>query len=135
MPARLSKAAKELLSQPYLGHLVTLNTDGSPQITPVWVDVEGDQVLVNTAEGRKKPRNLKNDPRVALSIVDPNDGYRVLSLTGRVASMEHEGADAHIDKMAKKYLGKDSYPFRQPGEQRVILRIEPERIPMQPADS
>jgi PPOX class probable F420-dependent enzyme len=134
MPAQLSQAAKDLLQQPYLGHFVTLNPDGSPQITPVWVDVEGDQVLINTAEARKKRRNLGKDLRVALSVVDPNDAYRVLSLTGRVVAMEHDGADAHIDKLAKKYLGKDSYPFRRPGEQRVLLRIEPEQIPMQPAD-
>jgi PPOX class probable F420-dependent enzyme len=133
MPVQLSQAAKELLRKPYLGHLVTLNPDGSPQITPVWVDVDGDQVLVNTAEARKKHRNLHSDPRVALSVVDPNDAYRVLSLTGRVTAIEHDGADAHIDKLAKKYLGRESYPFRRPGEQRVILRIQPERIPMQPA--
>jgi PPOX class probable F420-dependent enzyme len=133
MPASLSQAAKELLEQPFLAHFVTLNPDGSPQVTPVWVDHDGDQILINTAEGRKKPRNLQRDKRVAVEVVDPNDAYKVLSVTGRVIAMEHEGADAHIDKLAKKYLGKDSYPFRRPEEQRVILRIEPERIRMQPA--
>jgi PPOX class probable F420-dependent enzyme len=134
MPQKLSQAAKDLLEQPFICHFVTLNPDGSPQVTPVWVDHDGDQVLINTAEGRKKPRNLHNDNRVAVEVVDPNDAYRVLSLTGRVTAMDHEGADAHIDKLAKKYLGADSYPFRKADEQRVILRIEPERIIMQPAD-
>jgi PPOX class probable F420-dependent enzyme len=133
MPAKLSQAAKELLEQPFLAHFVTLNPDGSPQVTPVWVDHDGDQILINTAEGRKKPRNLQNDKRVAVEVVDPNDAWKVLSVTGRVVAMEHQGADAHIDKLAKKYLGKDSYPFRRPEEQRVILRIEPERIRMQHA--
>lgn len=134
MAATLTKAAIELLNKPFIGTLVTLNPDGSPQITPIWIDYDGKHVLVNTAEGRKKPRNLKNDPRVALAVVDPNDPWHVLSLRGRVVAMEHEGADAHIDKLAKKYLGKETYPFRQPGEQRVILRIAPERIVMQPSD-
>jgi PPOX class probable F420-dependent enzyme len=135
VPQKLTQAAKDLLDQPFICHFVTLNADGSPQITPVWVDREGDQILINTAEGRKKPRNLHNDNRVALEVVDPNDAFRVLSLTGRVAAMEHEGADAHIDKLAKKYLGADSYPFRSPQEQRVIVRIEPDRIRMQPSDA
>jgi PPOX class probable F420-dependent enzyme len=134
VPEKLSQAAKNLLEQPFICHFVTLNPDGSPQVTPVWVDHDGDQILINTAEGRKKPRNLQRDKRVAVEVVDPNDAYRVLSLTGHVAAMEHEGADAHIDRLAKKYLGADTYPFRNPQEQRVILRIEPDRIRMQPAD-
>jgi PPOX class probable F420-dependent enzyme len=135
VPEKLSQAAKKLLEEPFICHFVTLNPDGSPQVTPVWVDHDGDQILVNTAEGRKKPRNLQREKRVALEVVDPNDAYRVLSLTGHVVGMEHEGADAHIDKLAKKYLGADSYPFRNPQEQRVVLRIEPDRIRMQPADA
>src|SRR5713226_4093109 len=125
MPAKLSQAAKELLEQPFLAHFVTLNPDGSPQVTPVWVDHDGEQILINTAEGRKKPRNLQNDKRVAVEVVDPADPWKVLSVTGRVVAMEHAGADAHIDKLAKKYLGKDSYPFRKAEEKRIILRIEP----------
>ncbi|HTE83418.1 MAG TPA: PPOX class F420-dependent oxidoreductase [Dehalococcoidia bacterium] len=133
MSAKLSQATKDLLEQPFLAHLVTLNPDGSPQVTPVWVDRDGDQILVNTAEGRKKPRNLQADKRVAVEVVDPSDPWKVLSLTGRVVAMEHDGADAHIDKLAKKYLGKDTYPFRRSDEQRVILRIEADRVRMQPA--
>jgi PPOX class probable F420-dependent enzyme len=135
MSAKLSQAAKELLDKPFIAHFVTLDPDGSPQNTPVWVDRDGEQVLINTAEGRKKPRNLQNDKRVAVEVIDPTDAYKVLSLTGRVVGLEHEGADAHIDKLAKKYLGADSYPFRNAQEQRVIVRIEPDRIRMQPSDA
>jgi PPOX class probable F420-dependent enzyme len=132
MPATLSENAKQLLEKPYLAHFVTIDPDGAPQITPVWVDHEGDQILINTAEGRKKPKNLANNKHVAVQVVDPADPWNVLSVTGHVVAMEHEGADAHIDKMAKKYIGQDTYPFRQPGEQRVLIRIQPDRIRMQP---
>lgn len=135
MARQLSEAAKTLLRQPYICNLATLMPDGSPQVTPVWVDVDGGSILINTSEGRQKSMNLHRDPRVALDVVNPQNAYDVLSLRGRVVSMEHEGADAHIDKLAKKYLGKDQYPFRQPSEQRVILRIEPDKIIMQPEDA
>lgn len=134
MPATLTRAAIDLLGKPFICNLVTLNPDGSPQITPVWVEYDGQHVVVNTAEGRKKPRNLHRDPRVALDVVDPGDPYKVLSLTGRVVAIDHNGADAHIDKLARKYLGRD-YPFHRPDEQRVIVRIQPERILMQPSDT
>lgn len=134
MADTLTEAAKRLLAQPYICNLATLMPDGSPHLTPVWVDHDGQYILVNTAEGRQKPKNARRDPRVALDIVNPNDPYDVLALRGRIVSLDHEGADAHIDKLAKKYLGKDTYPFRREGEQRVILRIEPERILAQPSD-
>ena len=134
MPEKLSEAAKDLVRQPFIAHFVTLEPDGAPQVTPVWIDVDGDDLLVNTAEGRRKPRNIAHDKRVAIEIVDPNDAYRVLSLSGHVSETQHEGADDHIDKLAKKYLGADSYPFRNPSEQRVIVRIHPDRIRMQPSD-
>src|SRR5262249_5278046 len=108
--------------------LATLNSDGSPQVTPVWVDYDGTHILVNTARGRVKDRNLKHDPRVAISIQDPENPYRHLSIQGRVAKMTEDGADAHIDKMAKKYMGKDKYPGRAPGERRVLVKITPEKI-------
>jgi len=109
-------------------HVATLNSDGSPQVTPVWIDFDGTHVLVNTAKGRMKARNLAREPRVALSITDPDNSYRYLGIQGRVVEMTETGGDAHIDKMAKKYLGKDKYPFRAPGEVRVIVKIAPEKV-------
>jgi len=108
--------------------LATVNADGSPQVTPVWVDYDGTHVIVNTARGRVKAKNLERNPRVAMAIADPENPYRYLGVQGRVVEMIGQGADAHIDKMAKKYLNKDSYPYRQPGEQRVIVKIVPEKI-------
>jgi PPOX class probable F420-dependent enzyme len=125
---RLPDTAKDILSKQTFAHLATLMPDGSPQVTPVWVDYEGDQIVINTAEGRTKPRNLRNDPRVALSATDPDNPYEAVIVRGRVSEMTHEGADEHIDAMAKKYLGKDRYPFRQMGEQRVKVYIEPEVV-------
>src|SRR3977135_4490042 len=109
-------------------NLATLNADGSPQVTPVWVDFDGTHVLVNTAKGRVKTKNLEREPRVALSIADPENPYRYLGIQGRVTGMTESGADEHIDKMAKKYLGKDKYPYRVPGEGRVIYNITPEKV-------
>jgi PPOX class probable F420-dependent enzyme len=117
-----------LTSKPAFAHLATLNADGSPQVTPVWVDFDGTHILVNTAKGRVKTKNLARDPRVALSIADPENPYRYLAVQGRVTEMTEQGADAHIDKMAKKYLGKDSYPFRTPDEVRVIVKISPDKV-------
>ena len=108
--------------------LATVNADGSPQVTPVWVDYDGTHLLVNTARGRVKTRNLERNPRVALAISDPENPYRYVGIQGRVVEMTEKGGDAHIDKMAKKYLNKDSYPFRQPGEVRVIVKIAPDKV-------
>ena len=96
----------------------------SPQTTPVWVDYRDGEVWVNSAVGRQKDRNVKREPRVALAIVDPDNPYRYVEVRGRVREITQDGADAHIDAMAKKYLGQDTYPYRQPGEQRVIYKIE-----------
>ena len=106
---RLSQQAKEILDKKAFAHLATLMPDGSPQVTPVWVDYEGDRVVINTAEGRTKPRNLRNDPRVALSATDPDNPYEAVIIRGRVVEMTNEGADEHIDAMAKKYLDQDKY--------------------------
>ena len=106
-------------------NLATLMRDGSPQVTPVWFDYTGGVVRVNTAKGRVKARNLKAGSRVALAIMDPDQPYRYVQIRGRVRRVLEEGADAHIDSLAKKYLGKDKYPFRQPGEVRVMYEIEP----------
>ena len=115
-------------TKPAFAQLATVNADGTPQVTPVWVDYDGTHVLVNTARGRIKTRNLERNPRVALAISDPENPYRYVGVQGRVVEMTEKGADAHIDKMAKKYLNKDSYPFRQPGEVRVIVKIAPDKV-------
>jgi len=106
-------------------NLATLMPDGSPQVTPVWFDYTGGVIRVNTAKGRVKARNLKIGSPVALSIMDPDEPYRYLQIRGRVRRALEEGADAHIDWLAKKYLGKDKYPFRQLGEVRISYEIEP----------
>jgi PPOX class probable F420-dependent enzyme len=118
----------DLFSKKAFAHLVTLMPSGAPQVTPVWVDYDGHHVLINTAEGRQKDKNLQRDPRVAFSILDPENPYRYLEVRGRIAERSLKGADQHIDAMAKKYLGKDKYPFRQPSEVRVIYKIEPEHV-------
>jgi len=119
----------DLLSKkPAFGQLATLNADGSPHVTPVWVDFDGTHIIVNTAKGRVKARNLQREPRVALSIVDPENAYRYLGIQGRVTGTTEDGADAHIDKMAKKYLGKDKYPWRAPGEARLLVMIAPDKV-------
>ncbi len=117
----------DLLTKKAFAHLVTLLPDGRPQSTPVWVDYDGKHVLINTAVGRLKDKNMQRDPRVAFSVTDPDNPYRYLEVRGRVVERTHAGADQHIDAMAKRYLGQEKYPFRQPGEQRVIYKVQPER--------
>ena len=107
-------------------HLATTMPDGSPQVTPVWFDFANGRVRVNTARGRVKARNMKEGSPVALSILDPDNPYRYIQIRGRVARVTEEGAAAHIDSLAKKYLGQDKYPGRKPGEVRVIYKILPE---------
>ncbi len=118
----------DLFQKPTFAHLATLMPDGRPQVTPVWCDFDGQYVMVNTAAGRQKDKNLQRDARVALSIQDPANPYRYLEVRGRVAERTLTGADEHIDRMAKKYLGKDSYPFRRPGEVRVLYKVAPEHV-------
>lgn len=102
--------------------------DGSPQLTQVWVDTDGEHILINTAEGRQKVRNVRRDPRVAVNVHDPANQWRLATVRGRVVDVTTDGADALIDQLAKKYLGADTYPFRQPGEVRVTLKIVPEHV-------
>ena len=102
--------------------------DGSPQVTPVWFDWDGSHLRINSAKGRVKDRNMRRTPRVALAILDPDNPYRHLAIRGRVVEVTEQGADAHIDALAKKYLGQDRYPHRRPGEVRVIYRVQPERV-------
>ncbi len=115
----------DLFQKRAFANLATLMPDGQPQVTPVWCDWDGRHVLVNTAAGRQKDRNMRRDPRVSLAILDPENPYRYVEIRGRVAERTQEGAAAHIDKMAKKYLDKDKYPYAQPGEVRVLFKIEP----------
>lgn len=124
----LSDEQKEFFRKPNFGHLATLEADGSPQVTPVWIDVDDEHILINTAKGRKKVRNIERDPRVSVEVADQENPYSMLSVKGRVVGITPKGADAHIDAMAKKYLGQDSYPFRQPDEERIILKIQPEKV-------
>ena len=122
-------AFRDLIEQKKaLASLATVLADGSPQVTPVWFDAAGGRIRVNTALGRVKARTMKLGARVALSILDPDNAYRYMQIRGRVVSATEDGADAHIDALAKKYLGKDTYPFRQPGERRVMFEIEPDAV-------
>ena len=109
-------------------HLATIMPDGTPQVTPVWFDYVNGVLRVNTAKGRVKARNMQVGAAVALSILDPDNPYRYLQVRGRVTTATEAGADAHIDSLAKKYLDKDQYPFRQPGEVRIMYEIEPRRV-------
>lgn len=109
-------------------NIATLMPDGTPQVTPVWVDYNDGLVRINTAQGRVKARNMKPGAPVALSVMDPDDPYRYVQIRGRVKRAIEEGADRHIDAMAKKYLGKDKYPFSAPGEIRVLYEIEPDAV-------
>lgn len=128
MPTRLTANAIKLIEGKNFGYLATTMPDGSPHVTPVWVDREDDIILVNTAEGRVKQRNVSRDPRVAISIADQNNLYDKIVVRGRVVSQTTEGADEHIDRLAKKYTGADKYTWRGPGEKRIIIKIEPGRI-------
>jgi PPOX class probable F420-dependent enzyme len=127
MPKLEQKARKFLDESPYVGVATTLREDGSPHSTIVWVDVEGDKVSFNTALGRAKPKHLEHDPRASVLVVDPNDSYKWVAVSGP-AEVTEEGADAQIDKLAKKYLGKDEYPWRNPEETRLKVLIEPEKV-------
>jgi PPOX class probable F420-dependent enzyme len=126
--AAIPESHKDLFNKPAIASLATVNAESIPQVTPVWCDFDGTHVLVNTARGRKKARNLERNKRVALAIMDPQNPYRYLGIQGRVVEMTENGAEPHIDKMAKKYLGKDKYPYRQPGEVRVLVKIAPEKV-------
>lgn len=128
MAAEIPQTYRDLFDKKAFGHLATVMPDGQPQVNPVWCDLDGGQVVVNSAKGRQKDKNMRRDPRVTIAISDPENPYRYLEVRGKVVEITENGADAHIDKLAKKYLGADRYPYRQPGEVRVIYRIEPERI-------
>jgi PPOX class probable F420-dependent enzyme len=125
--AELTQTQRQFLENPYVGVVTTLRGDGSPHATVVWVDVDERGVSFNTAVGRAKERHLRSDPRISVMVVDPENTYRWVSLSGS-AELTEEGADPQIDRLAKKYLGKDEYPWRNADEQRVSVRITPERV-------
>src|SRR6266516_2392615 len=125
--ATLTDKARTFLEQPFVGEVTTLRPDGSPHTTVVWVDADTDVVMFNTAVGRAKERYLRKDPRVSLIVIDPENAYKWVSISGQ-AELTTDGADAQIDKLAKKYLGQDEYPWRNPEEQRITVLIHPERV-------
>jgi len=126
--AAIPDEAKHLFENKDFAHVATLNADGSPQNSAVWIGLDGDLVTFNTAEGRLKTKNVARDGRVAISVVNQENPYENLIIQGKVVEMTPEGADADIDALAKRYLDADSYPFRQEGEERVIVKIEPEKV-------
>src|SRR5262245_58385237 len=128
MPGVIPAKYADLFEKKAFANLATIMPDGTPQVTPVWVDYDGSHVLVNSARGRRKDKNIERNGAVALSIQDPDNPYRYLEVRGHVDDITESGADQHIDKMAKKYIGVDRYPGRAPGEVRVLYKIKPERI-------
>lgn len=128
MSAVIPEEFRDLFQKKAFAHFATLMPDGTPQVTPVWVDFDGTHVLINTARGRQKDRNIQRRPDVALAISDPDNPYRYLQIRGRVVEVTEEGAEEHIDQLAQKYMGVDRYPYRTPQEVRVIYKIEPHRV-------
>ncbi len=128
MATTIPEPFKDLFNKVAFANLGTIMPDGSPQVTPVWCNLDGTNIWINSAKGRVKDKNMRRNRKVALSIQDPDNAYRHLSLQGEVVEITEQGADDHIDKLAKKYLGKDKYPFRGPGEVRVIYKIRPEKV-------
>jgi PPOX class probable F420-dependent enzyme len=127
MATTIPESFKDLFQKKAFAHLATVMPDGRPQVTPVWCDMDGGLIRVNSARGRVKDRNMRRNAKVALSILDPDNPYRYLGILGDVVEVTEQGADAHIDALAHKYIGQD-YPYRQPGEARVIYKIRPERV-------
>ena len=132
MADSLTPAAQALIAKKVLAHIASLDADGSPNVSPVWVETDGDDLVINTALGRAKARNLASDARVAVSIVDPDDDHSIITLRGSVVVFTTIGADEVIDRLAKKYLDVDAYPNRREGEVRVTVKIHPDRISRQP---
>ena len=125
---QLPQTARELIEGKNFAHLATVMKDGSPQVSAVWIAMRGDKILINTAEGRLKTRNMRRDPRVAISLAGQDDPYKRTHIRGRVVEMTHEGADDDIDMLSAKYTGNKSYANRRADEQRVTVLIEPEKV-------
>ncbi len=128
MPGIIPEKYRDLFQKRAFASLATLMPNGSPQVTPVWCDFDGQHVIFNSAKGRQKDKNIRRDPRVAMAIIDPENPYRYLEVRGRVVEITEEGANDSINKLAKKYLGVDKYPYAQPGEIRVIYKVAPEHV-------
>lgn len=126
--AQLEDAHRKLLQDPNFVYVGTVRKDGTPHVVPTWIHVNGDLVELNTAEGRVWPTNARRDGRITLTVPNKDNPYEYVEIRGKVVEDTHEGADEHIDFLAKKYLGQDTYPFRRPDEQRLILRVAPEKI-------
>jgi PPOX class probable F420-dependent enzyme len=124
----LSDRDRRIMDGPNFASVATVMPDGSPHVSTIWIDLDGDDVVFNTSEGRVKTANLRRDPRVAISVFDQNDPYEQVVVHGTVVDLTHDGAREHIDRLAKKYLGLDEYPWLEPGEQRVIVRARPDHI-------
>ena len=133
MTTQLTNKAKALVNRPVLANIATVAAEGRPQLTPVWIDLDGDDLVFNTAKGRAKAANLTKNPQVAVSVVDPDDPFNVVVVRGTVEPTE-EGADAHIDSLAKKYMGLDTYPMRRPGEIRIKYVVKADKVVMQSSD-
>jgi PPOX class probable F420-dependent enzyme len=127
MDANLSKY-RDIFDKKTFCYVATIGKDGAPQVTPVWCEFDGTHIVFNTARGRVKDKNLAKNPRVAVAAADPDNPYRYVQVRGRVAEIVEQGADAHIDKMAKKYIGQDRYPWKKPDEVRMMVKILPERV-------
>jgi PPOX class probable F420-dependent enzyme len=127
MDENLSKY-RDIFDKKTFCYVATVGKDGTPQVTPVWCEFDGTHLVFNTARGRVKDKNLAKNPRVSVTAADPDNPYRYVQVRGRVAEITEQGADAHIDKMAKKYIGQDRYPWKKPDEVRMIVKIVPERV-------
>jgi PPOX class probable F420-dependent enzyme len=128
MPDAIPEKYRDLFQKRAFASLATLMPDGRPQVTPVWCDFDGEHVIFNSAKGRQKDKNVRRDPRVSLAVIDPENPYRYIEIRGRIVEITEEGANEHINKMAKKYLGVDKYPYGRAGEVRVIYKIKPEHV-------
>ena len=128
MSNTIPESYRDLFQKKAFAHLATIMPDGTPQVTPVWCDYDGTYIRINSAKGRVKDHNMRRNPKVALEIMDPDNPYRYLAVRGRVAEITENGADAHIDMLAKKYLGEERYPYGRPGEVRVLYKIQPDRV-------
>jgi PPOX class probable F420-dependent enzyme len=126
--ATIPEKYRDLFNKRAFASLATLMPNGDVQVTPVWVDADNGSVIFNSARGRLKDKNVRRDPRVTLTLIDPDNPYRYLEVRGRVVDITEKGADQHIDKLAKKYLGVDKYPYAKPGEVRVLYRVKPEHV-------
>jgi PPOX class probable F420-dependent enzyme len=121
----LPDQVKQLIEDKSYAHVATLMPDGSPQVTQTWVDHDGDTIIINSNEGSQKHKNVLRNPKISMDISDPGNSYRVAMIRGRVSEVTFDGAEDHVDRLAKKYLGQDKYPMRRPGVRRVMIKVEP----------